>query len=65
MPGVAKGNHIVEDSYFYTLVRPTNPKKKRCCLKCGTVFLSANYEIECVVLVLHKTLVPLIELKHH
>jgi ribosomal protein S27AE len=43
MPGVAKGNHIVEDSYFYTLVRPTNPKKKRRCLKCSTVFLSANY----------------------
>ena len=43
MPGVAKSEHIVEDSYFYTLVRPTTPKKKRHCLKCSTSFLSANY----------------------
>lgn len=43
MPGVAKGNKIIEDSYFYTLVRPSTPKKKRVCLKCGTSFLSAHY----------------------
>jgi ribosomal protein S27AE len=43
MPGVAKGNKIIENSYFYTLIRPTTPKKKRDCLKCGTNFLSAHY----------------------
>jgi ribosomal protein S27AE len=44
MPGVAKNDRgVMEDSYFYSLVRPSTPKKKRCCLKCGTSFLSANY----------------------
>ena len=43
MPGVAKSEHVIEDNYFYSLVRPSTPKKKRQCLKCGVVFLSANY----------------------
>jgi hypothetical protein len=43
MPGVAKSEEVAGDSYFYNLVRPGTPKKKRQCLKCRTVFLSANY----------------------
>lgn len=46
MPGVAKNNFkniSEEDSYFYSLVKPVTAKKKRACLKCGVVFLSANY----------------------
>jgi ribosomal protein S27AE len=43
MPGVAKSEQVIEDNYFYSLVRPSTPKKKRQCLKCGVVFLSANY----------------------
>jgi ribosomal protein S27AE len=46
MPGVAKSKAQIlneTDSYFYSLVKPTTAKKKRQCLKCGVVFLSANY----------------------
>lgn len=46
MPSVAKNNKMPlkeEDSYFYTLVKPSTPKKKRNCLKCGVLFLSAHY----------------------
>mgnify|MGYP006430152487 FL=1 len=46
MPGVAKSKAQIlseDDSYFYSLVKPTTVKKKRMCLKCGVVFLSANY----------------------
>lgn len=47
MPGIAKRNMTEEiteeDAYFYSLVRPSTPKKKRSCLKCGIVFLSANF----------------------
>jgi ribosomal protein S27AE len=46
MPGVARNTSISiceEDSYFYSLVKRTTAKKKRGCLKCGVVFLSANY----------------------
>lgn len=32
-----------KESYFYSLVRPVTEKKKKACLKCGVVFLSANY----------------------
>jgi ribosomal protein S27AE len=46
MPGVAKSKVQIlseEDSYFYSLVKPSTAKKKRRCLKCSVVFLSANY----------------------
>lgn len=49
MPSVAKGKkvYVGEDSYFYSLVKPTTPKKKRVCLKCGTTFMSSNYGNRC------------------
>jgi ribosomal protein S27AE len=34
---------IEENSYFFSLIQPNTEKKKRGCLKCGVVFLSANY----------------------
>ncbi|MBF0198004.1 MAG: hypothetical protein HQL32_09845 [Planctomycetes bacterium] len=49
MPGIAKNTNsnieelIEENEYFYSLVKKANPKKKRRCLKCGIVFLSAHY----------------------
>lgn len=48
MPGVAKNkNPELKDkeefAYFYSLVKPSAVKKKRRCLKCATVFLSAHY----------------------
>jgi hypothetical protein len=46
MPGVARSTEVrisEEDSYFYSLVKRTTDKKKRSCLKCKVVFLSANY----------------------
>ena len=45
MPSVAKckKRHVGEDSYFYSLVKPATPKKKRVCLKCGTAFMSSHY----------------------
>jgi ribosomal protein S27AE len=31
------------DSYFYSLVKPKTPRKKRGCLRCAKVFLSDHY----------------------
>ena len=43
-PAPQNVEHLIEEnSYFFSLVRPTNSKKKRGCLKCGIVFLSAHY----------------------
>lgn len=34
---------LSENDYFFSLIKTPNPKKKRSCLKCGTIFLSASY----------------------
>lgn len=45
MPSVAKSKNrdFEEDSYFYSMVKQTDPKKKRFCLKCSTAFISSHY----------------------
>jgi len=31
------------ESYFYSLIKPKTPRKKRGCLRCSKVFLSDHY----------------------
>lgn len=31
------------NDYFYSLVKPRTPRKKRACLRCSKVFLSDHY----------------------
>lgn len=35
-------DNVLEEEYFYSLIRPKGEKKKRSCLRCKLVFLSKD-----------------------